>query len=180
MKSDRFFNATIYAFAACLVAMCCYGMWVDRQVQLTREAHGAINETASESNAVRTAYRFDRQTAAYRVAVAAVDTTTVASLFTGITEFPTGGRPSIPVSARFSAASQSCAVRIVWIWKDSTTNMLLDISDPVTITGTSYVDSDGRYVGPGPVFDTRGASHVRVIVSTAPASGTVSLWVGSY
>lgn len=146
---------------------------------------GADDEASGLTEVAAPAYKFDRQTAAFRTGIAVVDTaaTTASDSNLALTpEFGLLGRSNLAVSARFSAAAQSCKVRVVTCWKPSpsvATYVVLGISDEVTLTA-SGVQRSSRYVAPTYVFDGAGAYSAFVIVTDPPASGTLDLWVGSF
>lgn len=146
-------------------------------------ARAADGESASVSNAVSTGYKFDRQTAAFRTGVAVVDTAATTMSDANLTAcgvFDAEGRINIPVSARFSVASRTCKIRLVSAWyTTSGTWLVTGMSDEVTLTG-SGIQRSSKYVAPNYVFDSYGGRVVFILVTEAPASGTVDLWVGSY
>jgi hypothetical protein len=145
--------------------------------------HAADNEPAGLTGAVASGYKFDRQEAAFRSGLdeadAAATTLSDENLATA-GEFRVLGRANVTVSARFSAASQTCKVRFVTAWKsDGGTLYVTGISDEVTLTG-SALTRGGKYVAPSYVFDGAGSRVGFMVLTVAPASGTVDLWVGSF
>jgi hypothetical protein len=130
----------------------------------------------------------DAQTAAFRSAIAVADTRTTAGIL-ATTEFVLNGRQGILLNARFSASGATASVRVVYVHKttvpgsstDTTINKIKGYSDVRTLTaGTSQYE--GAYYTPDAgdeFFDGMGAIAIRVIVTTAPSSGTVTFWVGS-
>ncbi len=144
-----------------------------------RIARGADGESADLKTAASSGYKFDRQTAAFRSTISAVDSTGSVSA-ASLASLEVGGRVNVPVSARFTAANQTCKVRLYAYWLDGSTNRFLGCSDEVTLTGSTVQDSSGHYVAPTYVFDSYGAWSLRVVVTDAPDAGTVSFWAGSY
>jgi hypothetical protein len=143
-------------------------------------AHGASGQASTPSTPPnQQGYRLDQQTTAFRSGLVSADSTNLSTVLSGTTEFVILGSRNIPVSARFSASGQTCKVRILYVYKPST-NIILGISEEITLTGTLLTDASGLFVAPTTVFDGMGASHVRIMLTTAPASGTVSLWAGSF
>lgn len=144
-------------------------------------AWAADDEPANTGQGVSTGYKFDRQLAAFRSSISAVDSTGSVSAAANTTEFGALGRINIPVSARFSTASATVTVRLYGYWKNlAGTNTFLGCSDPITLTASSVQDAGSLYAAPTYVFDSFGANYVRLVVVTAPSSGTVNFWVGSY
>lgn len=141
---------------------------------------GQAANNEDNQGAVPSGYKFDRQTAVFR-SVAAVDSTGATSVSTGVTDFAVLGRQNVPVSARFSAASQTCKVRVYHYWKTTAgTYYFLGCSEEITLTGSSVQDATPEYVAPTYVFDSAGANVVKVVVTTMPTAGTLKLWVGSF
>lgn len=148
-------------------------------VTVSTPAHGASGQSSTPSTPPnQQGYRLDQQTAAFRSGLNAADSTNLSTCL-ATTEFVLLGSRNIPVSARFSAASQTCKVRILYVYKPSANN-ILGISEEITLTGTALTDAGGLYTAPTTVFDGMGASHARILLTSAPASGTVDLWAGSF
>ena len=142
---------------------------------------GASGETSGPfTSANTTGFRLDQQRAAFRSAVAVADGVTFAATM-ALTEFGVNGRQNLAVSPRFSVAGQSCTVVLVTVFKDALgTNYVLGTTVPVSFTASSFTDGAGKFLAPVVTFNAGGASHARIVVTTAPAAGNVDLWVGSY
>ncbi|MBX3467189.1 MAG: hypothetical protein KF878_09870 [Planctomycetes bacterium] len=87
---------------------------------------------------------------------------------------PTMGRPTAYVSARFSAAEQTCKVML--LYRDET-GAVLDLSDEVTLSATVHQEGDeaSRYLSRGEPFDLAGSSY-EVLVTEPPGSGDVDIY----
>ena len=127
------------------------------------------------------AWKFDKQIAAFRSTISAVDSTGSTSAASG-TAFKVNGRKNLPLSARFTTAAEDCKVFLYYYWSPDrgTTNYFLGCSNEITLTAGAVQDANGHYVAPTYVFSGNGAYSVRVVVSEAPSSGTVSFWLGSF
>lgn len=162
-------------------------------MNVLEHARAANGETSTINQVVADAYKFDRQTALFRSAVAVVDTaaTTMSHanlvLTTGAlaggtgSAFSPGGRCNIPVTARFSVAAATVTVR--WVAENTieAANFGMDRSNDVTLTAAaSGATFGGLYTAPTYVFDSFGSPTCYLLVVTAPSSGTVSFSVGSY
>jgi hypothetical protein len=123
-------------------------------------------------------YNPDRQKAAFRSTLSTADT--LANVRTATTAFELFGRPTVSISGRFSVASQTCLVQVFYFHVDSTGTYYLGKSATATLTADSVIGPSGKYDAPSAIFDGAGATHLRVALVTAPASGNVDLWVGSY
>lgn len=151
-------------------------------------AFGASGDVGYPGTAgiVAIGYKPDEQSAAHLGARSVADSTSVAALTSAETgEIAVLGKPNLNVSARFTAASQTCAVRILRLHKtgsgSSAVYKVLGISSAVTLTGTSFTDlTTNNYIGEDSVFDTGGATHVRIVLTTGPASGSVTFWAGTF
>lgn len=141
----------------------------------------ANNEKGQPQDITALGYFFDNQSAALRTGLSTVDDFDTNAKVTALhTPFGVLGRPNVSVSARFSAASATCGVTLFYLAKQADgTYFIKGRSAATTITapsakfGTSYTPADV-------VFDSAGATHVIVCLSTAVSSGTVDLAVGSY
>lgn len=136
---------------------------------------GASGESAGVGGGVSLGYKPDKQTAVYRSGISSVDSSGSAAVH-ALTAFDNPGRSNIPVSARFSDPDSSCVVKL-YAYNGTT---VLGVSDPITLTAGTSQDAGGLYMAPSYVFDSLGGGNLRIAVLTAPTSGTVSLWVGSY
>lgn len=130
-------------------------------------------------------YPLDRQSNdSYRIDadgtddITAIDTETV-TMFALTNSEKAGARQNVPVSLRFSDASQSATVYLVYWYKDSDATYVLKDMDSATIAATAAVDSSGYFMAKTRVFDGFGATHLQVMVSSV-TSGTVTVRVGSY
>ena len=140
------------------------------------------------TNVVGTGDYPDLQTGAFRTAIAVADTRTTAGIL-ATTEFVLDGRQGVLVGARFSASAATVSVRVVYVNKtsvkgsatDTAINKIKNYGEIRTLTaGTTQYE--GSYYVPNAgdeFFDGTGAIAVRLIVTTAPSSGTVTFWVGS-
>ena len=141
-----------------------------------------INQSIAESN------RVDAQTGVFRAHGSAVDgitetailaTTEFACVSSGQTGVPL--RPSIVAGARFSVAGQSATFRYVAVYKNAAgTNRIKDLSDTFTLTASTLTDSNGLYIAGSQIVPAMGGNYGRLVLITAPASGTVSSTLGSY
>lgn len=131
--------------------------------------------------AVPASYKADRQVAIFRggTPLTAIDTKTEAGAL-ATTEFVVNLRQNLSVSLRFSNAAATASIRVVRIYKVGATSYVNGISEAVVCTASDWVDTAGRYTAPDVVFDTMGCTHARVIVTTAPSAGNVTIWAGSY
>jgi hypothetical protein len=142
------------------------------------KAFGANGEGANVAQGVAEGYRYDRQTVVYRSGLATADV--IADVGTAVTEFRALGRQNISVSGRFSVASQTCVVRLFAFYEDvNGTETFLGHSSDVQLNGPSTLFG-GKYVAPTFVFDSYGGNVVRIALVTAPVSGNVDFWAGSY
>ena len=131
-------------------------------------------------------YLWDRQTASFRTNLQTADTLTSAATL-ATPAFVLNGRQNLTVSARFTDPSVTCQVAVVWIWNRAaiggvSSNVITGVSSTLTCTGAAssgFRDADGNYMAPTLNFDGNGASHARVVLVTAPATGLVNLWAGS-
>lgn len=91
---------------------------------------------------------------------------------------PAQGRPTAYVSARFTAASQTCVIYLRYLQDDGTTRD--GRSDSRTLTATAERDgadgSSGNYVAADEPFDLPCHSYA-IVVETAPGSGSVTFSV---
>lgn len=156
----------------------------DRRIRTTE---GADGESSNIVTNVGTGYKFDRQTVAtpvHRSNVTAADSNNIATFTAAVTEFDVGGRRNLPVSVRFTNAAQSVTIRYVAYYRDKPTAagsaFMKDMTDTVTLTATSVTDADGRYVAPTWVFDSLGASHGRIQVTSPPGAGGAYVHLGSF
>lgn len=130
-------------------------------------------------------YLYDRQTAAFRSALAGADTLTSVGIL-ATTEFILNGRQTLTVSGRFSNASATAGVRVVWVWNPkavggASANTITGISNEITLTATAATtDSTGAFFAPTVAFDGGGAAYARIICTTAPSAGTFNIWGGSF
>ncbi len=87
-------------------------------------------------------------------------------------------RPTAYVSARFSAAAQTCTIYLRYLQADGTTRD--GRSDSRTLTATSERDgsdgASGNYVAVDEPFDLPCLGYA-IVVETAPSEGTVSFVV---
>lgn len=153
---------------------------LDLDVELFRTARAESG--GGISGAVPAAYKADKQTAVFRggggaggANMTAIDTKTEAGAL-ATREFDLGLRQNLVVSGRFSAAAATCGIRVVYVYA----GVVVGISDEITLTASDWQDTNSRYVSPNRVFDGMGAALARVIVTTAPSSGNVQFWAGSY
>lgn len=136
-------------------------------------------------------YDVDAQTFAspnQRTALASADTLTTAAIL-ATPEFRVRQRQTIFVSGRFTAASQTCTVQIAYVYKsgnvgtasatDTAINKIKGWSSVITLTGSASQKEGTYYEAPDAFFDTEGATTLRVLLISAPASGTVTLVTGS-
>ena len=97
-----------------------------------------------------------------------------------------GTRSTVSVSGRFSTAGQSAVVQLVYVYRSSSNvsgppTSILGCSVPITLTSATLTDrTTGYHESPTVYFDTEGATGLRVVVLTAPNTGTLDLWVGSF
>lgn len=144
---------------------------------------GASGQDGNPNSVVGIGYKHDGQFEAFRQGLHAPgDPATIAGISsTTAGEFSIRGRPNIPVGARFTDASQTCKVRL-WLYNKNTSGAIktVDLSDEVTLTGSAIPDEDGNYIAPRRIFDSGGASFAKVMLTDAPSSGDVDLWVGSF
>lgn len=161
----------IITFCICVVALA---------LVMHGPIRGATGEQANIAQGVATGYRLDRQSAVYRDAIAAVDSTGSTSVKTNVTKFNLLGRSNVPVSARTTLAGGVTKVRCYYYFDDGTTETFLGVSDEITLTASSVQDQNSHFVAPTYVFDGMGANAVRIAVTGVPASGTTRLWAGSF
>jgi len=144
------------------------------------QASGATGESAQINGATSGGYKPDKQTALLRdTNIAVVDTLTHANVVT-LPYLDVQGRKNVPISARFSASSQTCKVRLAYYAWDGTSYFLLGLGPEYTLTGTAFTDANGRYVAEDLILDSRGAARIFLLVTSAPGSGNVRFGVGSY
>jgi hypothetical protein len=145
-------------------------------------ARAANYETATVQQVNGSGYQLDDQVTPYRSALTVADSTVINSAFFGsVPEFGVLGRQNLSMSCRFSVAAQTAVFRLVGISKNAAgTNTLLGISGPIFVTATAFTDSSGHFIAPTFVFDSYASSHARLALVTPPASGTVTVWLGSY
>lgn len=88
------------------------------------------------------------------------------------------GRPTVYVSARFTAAAQTCVIYLRYLRDDKVTRD--GRSDSRTLTATAERDgsdgSSGNYVAVDEPFDLP-CRYYEIVVETPPASGDVSFVV---
>lgn len=177
-----------------LVFFACVVLLIGLMAASWHEALAASGESANVGAGVNVGYKFDRQTTAHRTSIAVVDTAattmTNANLAT-CTEFLVGGRKNVSVSPHFSVNNATISLMYVAVWKDGDVVTGVRTLGPVTLSGPGSairVRNDGtngaggtdRYVGETYVWDSLGANVGYVVCTTAPSSGTVRLWIGSY
>lgn len=150
-------------------------------VQAGTGQHGEPNQT------VASGYEADFQSAtAFRVGLSSADTLTQTGIL-ATTEFLSLGKPNIAVGGWFSASGQTCQVQLAYCYKtpyngsstSTTINVIKGFSAVMTLSGGTAL-KNAVYPAPDALFDGGGAVSVRVLLITAPASGTVDLRVGSY
>lgn len=134
-------------------------------------------------------YNRDRQTAAFRAGLTTADSTTLSvTLATlvigGANDLQVNGRPTITVSARFStSATNTCQVRIIWLYIDSSNNINVLGSSPVLQANATTLQDQttNKFMAPDLYFDGHGATDAFVQLVTAPTGGgSVDLWVGTF
>lgn len=142
--------------------------------------HAASGEPGEPAQIVASGYQFDKQTAGLRTTLSTADTITSDALVIALhTPIPVRGRPTISVSAKFSNASATCGVTVFFFYKNGSTYYLKD--RPLSVTFTAPAGKFGdTYMAPSQVFDTYGATHVIVALTTATSAGTVDLGYGSF
>lgn len=152
-------------------------------------AWGASGEKGDPTGIVAIGYNPDHQTVDLRAAASVADSNSVTTAIAALAALSpsaiieTKGRTSIPVSARWSVAGQTCKVVLVSLnLKNDGTYRIKDCSDEVTLSqfSTALTDASDRFMGPSRTFDTYGGTHVVVLLRTAPSSGTVAFGEGTY
>lgn len=89
-------------------------------------------------------------------------------------------RSGLMVHARFSASSQTVKVRPAWfvdVPGDADDGKLIAIGDELTFAGTSLQDESSKYVAPAQFVPNFGFAKLRLLVTSAPGSGTADLYV---
>lgn len=134
----------------------------------------------------------DRQTAAYRTGIAAVDTTNIhtAKATLAAQSSPSAGafglnqRQNVAVSGRASNASATIGIRILYCYrpanKAAADEIILGISPEVTLTASATLKDATRYFADTAYFAGSGANIIYVLCTTAPSAGTFDLYVGSF
>lgn len=133
----------------------------------------------------------DRTTTAFRVAVGVADSTTIAALTssnpasgtTAMADYIINGRQTIDLEAVFTASSQTCVVDVLFEYESPAgTVAFTRWGGPKTLTGSAKPGNGGtgNATDPGQTWSTGGATNCRFVVTTAAASGTVSLYPVSY
>jgi hypothetical protein len=131
-------------------------------------------------------YDADRQYAAARSSVGgAADSTTIATLTSTTSgEIALLGKPNLGLEAVFSFnASQTCAVRVLWEFKDDAGVLKYtrwSASQSLAATAFPGPADTGFATAPGVKLDTGGATHARIVCVTAPTVGTVDFWAATY
>lgn len=133
------------------------------------------------------AYPVDRQNGAYRTGLTAVDDTDLATIAaaTTIDSFVIGGRQTLSVTPRIGTSGATVTLTIVYMFTgndragNDVTDEIVAIKTSAAFTGGSFND-DEHFLGATQLFDTYGATHCKIIVSTAPSAGTVDIHAGSY
>lgn len=184
---------TMAAFAAGALAAS-LAFWAGYPASVRGESGGA---TPMQMGAVDSYYKPDAQTAAFRSALAAVDTLTTTAIL-ATTAFQVANHTTITVGARFSASSQTCQIQLAYVYKivgvaksdtdvtsypfgvgTATGNTIKGYSPVVTLTPSSSEYEASYYPAPDYFFDSGRAVTIRILLITKPSSGTVSFWVGS-
>lgn len=133
----------------------------------------------------------DNQRALFRSAIAVADTRTTAGIL-ATQEFILKGRQCLLISPRFSASGATATIRVYYVNKFDANNNPTDVGSPTnttynkikgysdfySITAPTSTD-EGTYNAGDIAVDGAGAMAIRVLVTTAPSSGTLTLWVGS-
>lgn len=89
-------------------------------------------------------------------------------------------RSGVMAHARFSASSQTLKVRPAWFVDfadDEDDGKLIAIGDELTFAGTSLQDEASAYVSPAQFVPNFGFAKLRLLVTSAPGSGTADLYV---
>ena len=125
-----------------------------------------------------------------RDGLSSADSATLATFKTAHDADEAGGaidvsdRQLVFLKAIFSAASQTCGVRVYLFHADPETGAEDAAREPyiteeITLTGTDRLDSNSEYLSELEKIEADDFSLVRVALTTAPASGTVDLYLGS-
>lgn len=87
------------------------------------------------------------------------------------------------IRAIFSAASQTCVVRLYYFAADADgdedTSVEPLLGDEITLTGSALLDSSSEYISDTALVTLLDWPLVRLALVTAPSSGTVDLFFGS-
>lgn len=171
---------------------------------MSRDTRGASGDRVDSSQAVDSAYNVDRQTGAFRSALATADTLTRTAIL-ATPAFSVSNRTTITIGARFDTTGKTCQVQIVYVNKLAAATSDTDVTAytvPATYPATGTVSRAGNIIkGYGPIvtlsggtalyegtyypapdypFDSGRSTMARIILITAPTGGaTVSLWAGS-
>lgn len=113
---------------------------------------------------------------ARRSAVASADSTAslVAAGYIGTNNFDCGNSMMVALSCRFSAASQSATV--FFALYDESDN-LIGITRGYVFQGDAFFTDGTLYISSAEIVDLHAASQYYPILRTAPASGTVDIFV---
>lgn len=126
---------------------------------------------------------------AYRSAVAAVDSADLThATVLALPKLPVRGNSVVILHGRFSASGQSCTVRVVSYFsgqgrllnRSTGTYTTGEVADVIlgfqekTLVASSATDGTD-YLSATTFADTLGATHIRIVVVTAPGSGNVDI-----
>jgi len=189
-RAGRLIDVAIFALG--LVALIALGAFFS--APHAKAADGEV----SVINAVNAnAYKFDRQDTVFRSSVSVVDTaaTNMSDANLALTpQLDIGGRKNVSVSPHFTAnSSATVSVMLVMGWQATPGGAITGVRylGPVTLTapasairkrndGAGGTGGTDRYVGETYVFDSLAGNVGWLIVTTAPSSGNVSFWTGTY
>ncbi len=113
---------------------------------------------------------------AKRSGLSAADSTAslVAAGYVGTNNIDVANSIHVALSARFSAANQSC---VAFLALYDASDGLIGITDDFTFQGDGTFTDGTLYVSPSRIVDVHAASQVFLVLRTAPTSGTVSLYL---
>jgi hypothetical protein len=143
------------------------------------------------ANEVVSGYAPDRTTAAFRAGLGVADSSTIATITstypasgtTAMADFTINGKPNLDLEVVFTVAGQTCVVDALFEYESPPGTLLFTRwAGPRTLTASAKQGNGGTgfATDPGTIWDTGGATHCRLVVTTAAASGTVSLYPVSF
>jgi len=145
---------------------------------LTVQGRTAGGQTPEVLASVVVGKKIDAVAAARRSGVSSADSTANldAAGYIGANNIDVSNSMHVALSARFSAASQSCVCFLAFY---DESDGLIGISEDIAFQGdaTYRESSSGNYMSPMKIVDTMCAAQVYVVLRTAPASGDVDLYL---